>query len=82
VTIISVGENTFPNFCPLFAGYSKEELMGICGPEKEYFDNCPFIWKELDEANYLTANTEDAPDFGAFNYFKPGFKEQQVDFYV
>jgi hypothetical protein len=64
-----VGDNTFPNYCPMFTGYSEKEIVRICYPNKTTkLDDCPWIWKRFDKANYLTALVEDAPKVSAFNY--------------
>ncbi|XP_021950524.1 uncharacterized protein LOC110847822 [Folsomia candida] len=76
-----VGENTFPNFVALSAGYSEDDLIKVC-----YFskltpqDKCPYISKRFDSANYITAHSEDAPTFAIYNYLKTGFVQQPVDF--
>jgi hypothetical protein len=80
--ITSVGYNTFPNFVPIFTGYSEEDLVKICYPTRwTKLDDCPFIWKRFDEANYLTGLIEDAPWLNGFDYAKTGFVKQPVDFY-
>jgi hypothetical protein len=80
--IIPVGTNTFPNFVPVSNGYSAEDLARICYPTRyTKFDECPFIWKRFDEANYLTGLVEDTPSGTMFNYYKTGFVKQPVDFY-
>jgi hypothetical protein len=78
-----VGENTFPNFCPLLTGYPEADFRRVClASDYESMDKCPLIWNRFDEANYLTGLTEDSPYFTAFNYMKTGFVHQPVDFYV
>jgi len=78
----SVGQNTFPNFIPLMTGYSEEDLKDICYA-KRYVkqDNCPFVWKRFESANYITGHVEDNPKLAIFNYAKTGFVKQPVDFY-
>jgi hypothetical protein len=66
----------------MFTGYSEKEIVRICYPNKTTkLDDCPWIWKRFDKANYLTALVEDAPKVSAFNYKKTGFVQQPVDFY-
>lgn len=78
----SVGENTFPNYCPIFFGYSEKDIKQICIIDQyTKLDDCPSIYKRLDEAKYLTTHTEDSANGPAFNYLKTGFVEQPVDFY-
>lgn len=67
----------------MFTGYSEEDIYRTCLPNSMTYQNdCPLIWKQFDSAKYLTAHTEDAPDFGGFHYKKAGFAQQPVDFYV
>jgi len=63
-------------------GYSEEALKDICY-SKRYIkqDNCPFVWKRFELANYLTGHVEDNPSLAIFNYAKTGFVKQPVDFY-
>lgn len=43
-----VGENTFPNFCPMFLGYSAEDVFKVCMLDyMDYQDDCPSIWKQV-----------------------------------
>jgi len=80
--LLSVGENTFPNFCPLLSGYPEEDFKHLCAPTDDHsLDLCPLIYRRFDEANYLTALVEDSPGFTAFNYMRTGFVHQPVDFY-
>jgi hypothetical protein len=80
--ITSVGYNTFPNFVPILNGYSEDDLVKICHPTSyTKLGGCPFIWKRIDEAKYLTGLIEDAPWLANFDYAKTGFVKQPVDFY-
>ncbi|CAG7734759.1 unnamed protein product [Allacma fusca] len=78
-----VGENTFPNAVAFLSGLNESSLEKAC-----YFtpltaqDSCPYIWKDFNEAQYITAHLEDSPELNAFNRFKTGFVQQQVDFYM
>ncbi|CAG7722242.1 unnamed protein product, partial [Allacma fusca] len=78
-----VGENTFPNVVAFLSGLNESSLEKAC-----YFtpltaqDACPYIWKEFNEAQYITAHLEDSPELNAFNRLKTGFVQQQVDFYM
>jgi hypothetical protein len=77
-----VGDNTFPNFLPITTGYNEQQLKGICYPSTNTkLDDCPFIWKQFERANYLTGLIEDSPIYAIFNYQKTGFVRQPVDFY-
>jgi len=77
-----VGENTFPNAIAFNTGYEAHELPKVCNYSMSRpLDFCPFIWKEFNEANYLTAFIEDVPLLATFNHYKTGFVERPVDFY-
>lgn len=45
-------------------------------------DDCPYIWKRFDSANYITSLSEDTPVSGGFNFLKTGFITQPVDYYL
>ncbi|XP_023241724.1 uncharacterized protein LOC111639970 [Centruroides sculpturatus] len=78
-----VGDNSFPNMVPFLTGrkvgMSQQEFPGkdCSGP----FDDWPFIWKNYSKAGYVTALTEDNPEFTLFNYISKGFLKQPTDFY-
>ncbi|XP_066157418.1 uncharacterized protein [Euwallacea fornicatus] len=77
-----VGDNTFPNLVPVLSGFFEEELKVTCWPNsKTHFDDCPFIWKEFHQYDYVTAIGEDCSPIGTFNYLKHGFKKQPGDYY-
>jgi len=76
-----VAPNTFPNFIPLITGYSEKDLKNICYPQRYIKqDNCPFVWKRFETANYITGHVEDHPVIAIFNYQRTGFVKQPVDF--
>ncbi|KAM8706165.1 hypothetical protein ACLKA7_010446 [Drosophila subpalustris] len=78
-----VGDNTFPNLMAILSGYLPDSAKEkVCDTDnKGCFDRMPFIWKYLKGAGYLTAYAEDECDINTFNYVKPGFVEQPVDYY-
>ncbi|OXA63650.1 hypothetical protein Fcan01_03216, partial [Folsomia candida] len=77
-----VGESTFPNFVASLTGYNITEYTELCMKNDMLDqDDCPFIWRRFDAANYLTALIEDEPNCAIFHYKKAGFSRQQVDFY-
>jgi hypothetical protein len=79
---LTVGDVTFPNIASVMNGYSEEDLVKICYPTRyTKQDDCPFIWKRFDEANYLTGLIEDSPSGAIFSYARTGFVKQPVDFY-
>lgn len=68
-----LGENTFPNFLPLFAGQSYNETTRWWS-DKYHMDNIDWLWGTFEKAGYLTLYTEDWPSIAAFNYLKKGFR--------
>lgn len=78
-----VGDNSFPNMVPFLTG-RKVQMQPEEFPGKECsgpFDDWPFIWKNFSKAGYVTALTEDNPEFTLFNYLSKGFIKQPTDFY-
>lgn len=48
-----VGDNTFPNFIPMFVGQSVDELKKTCWPSADnFFDECPFVWQYFKKFGY------------------------------
>ena len=79
----TVADNTFPNVVPLLSGLTVDELSTICGNYAHKFqDKCPYIWKDFNSSDYLTAYLEDTPWMTSFNMDKIGFLRPQVDFYI
>ncbi|BFZ21866.1 hypothetical protein BsWGS_24905 [Bradybaena similaris] len=68
-----LGENTFPNFLPLFAGQSHDEVIKWWSDE-DHMDSLDLIWHTFDQSGYPTLYTEDMPYIGAFHYLKKGFQ--------
>ncbi|CAG5127797.1 unnamed protein product [Candidula unifasciata] len=68
-----LGENTFPNFLPLFGGTSYDEIMKWWSDEN-YMDTFDLIFSTFEKAGYQTLYTEDWPRIGAFHYLKKGFR--------
>lgn len=79
---VPVGENTFPNIVPLLTSLSAEELSFCSASRWIPLDECPFIWKNFSQHNYLTGHFEDSPKINAFNYLKAGFIRSPVDIYL
>ncbi|ODN00949.1 hypothetical protein Ocin01_05733 [Orchesella cincta] len=77
-----VGENTFPNIMAGFAGMELNNYSS-CWPNKSTkLDDCPYIWKNYSDLNYVTAFLEDSPGIAIFNYIKHGFVEPPADYYM
>lgn len=78
-----VQDNTFPNLVPVLSGLSVEEIRKLCWfKDSEFFDECPWIWKNFSSQNYVTAFGEDSCNIGLFNYLKNGFLYQPTDYYI
>ncbi|TDG40347.1 hypothetical protein AWZ03_013225, partial [Drosophila navojoa] len=78
-----VGDNTLPNLLAMLTGYSDEDTNKICDVfVPGCLDRLPFIWKHFKDQNYTTAMAEDSMNISTFNYMKPGFMEQPVDYYL
>ncbi|XP_035709396.1 uncharacterized protein LOC110852812 isoform X2 [Folsomia candida] len=73
------GEHTRQAMCSMLSGYAEDDLQCKINDVGGY-DRCPFIWKRLTEAGYLTAYSEDWPDMYAFG--TAGFIHQPVDYYI
>ncbi|CAG5127798.1 unnamed protein product [Candidula unifasciata] len=67
-----LGENTFPNFLPLFTGQSQDEVRKSWS-NNSHTDRLDLIWQIFQQSGYETLFTEDMPDFSVFHYFKKGF---------
>lgn len=79
----AVGENTYPNFVPLSMSLTEQELIQVCHPDNWVaLDECPFIYKQFAQHNYLTAFLEDSPRIATFNYLKTGFVRPPADKYI
>lgn len=76
-----VGDRTYPNMVSHLMGYHREdEVVEVCWRNRTSFhDSCPFIWRQLEDAGYLTAHLEDGQ---SFNGQKEGFNQVPVDFYL
>ena len=73
---------TIPNFYAFTSGLSTNEMENGCHPKREdYYDDCPFIWKNYAAHNVVTALVEDHP--GQLNFGgQIGFKVRPTDYYV
>lgn len=76
-----MGESTYPNMISALMGYhSEEQVPDLCFKKHTSFhDDCPFIWRHLEDAGYLTGHLEDG---NTFTYLRQGFKQMPVDFYL
>ena len=78
-----VGENTLPNLAAIFTGLNDEQLKDFCWKSRyKKFDDCPFIWKDFSDLNYVTAYLEDTPTQSTFNFQKTGFVKPPTDYYL
>lgn len=57
-------------------------MWDVCLQENEpYYDTCPLIWRQFDDAGYLTAHLEDSFAGGIHHGDALGFRGLPVDFY-
>ncbi len=57
-------------------------MLDVClNSSAPYYDSCPLIWNQFDDAGYLTAHLEDSFAGGIYHGDALGFKEVIVDFY-
>lgn len=73
-----VGENTYPNLLPSFAGVNESVFDCL---EDKWVANCPLVWWDYQKSGYATAYSEDYVAYGTFNYAKKGFKDPPTDYY-
>ncbi|XP_022214253.2 uncharacterized protein LOC111068820 [Drosophila obscura] len=76
-----VGENTLPNLLAILTGdnyVESSEKFAVKG----FIDTLDYIWQRFKEAGYTTAYAEDYASLSTFNYMKPGFIRQPVDYYL
>lgn len=79
-----VGDGTPQALIPIFTGKTELELPLTRKrySNASYVNVYPFVWNEFANAGYVTMYSEDAPDFGVFQYRLKGFKEQPTDHYL
>lgn len=79
-----IGDGTPQALIPILTGFTELEL-----PETRkrkfsstYVNSYPMIWKEYENAGYVTAFNEDQPNIGTFSYRLNGFDKQPTDHYM
>jgi len=78
-----VGENTIPNLLAMLTGNAEEKAMAQSRfSHGGFIDKLKYIWKRFKNYGYQTAFGEDCGNINTFNYHKPGFKKQPVDYYL
>lgn len=75
-----VGDNSFPNQCPLLMGRSSAETMNLS--VNNFFDNLDFVWRQFADRGYRTMFLEESPRYGLFNYMLNGFHTPPTDYYL
>ncbi|CAG7724309.1 unnamed protein product [Allacma fusca] len=75
-----IGENTFPNMMAALGGMKLDDYP-CWRTRSTKLDDCPFIWKNFSDRNYITGSVEDSASLANFNYMKTGFVRQPVDYY-
>ncbi len=82
IFLYTVGYGTRSNLIPLLSGYFEFVMWDVClNSSAPYYDSCPLIWNQFDDAGYLTAHLEDSFAGGIYHGDALGFKEVTVDFY-
>lgn len=77
-----IGENTFPNLMAILNGKPTESVSLWWSNGSVKMDDCPAIWKDYNNAGYITLYAEDTPAISTFNYMKMGFVEKPTDYYM
>lgn len=73
---------TFPNLFTVLTGQADYQIYKKCDPmANDYLDECDFIWKEYQEAGYITNYAEDQRNRSSFNVRHKGFRSQPTDHY-
>lgn len=77
-----ISNESFSNVFALLTGKSPTEKYGKCDPRaNSYLDDCNFVWKDYENAGYVTTFAEDQAAFATFNRRHKGFKKQPTDHY-
>ena len=75
-------DNTFPNLMAILTGYNQSYSYDACNPKAiGKLDKCPFVWKDFENAGYVTGYAEDEAKISTFNYHKLGFVNQPTTNY-
>ncbi|KAK6625152.1 hypothetical protein RUM43_005443 [Polyplax serrata] len=77
-----IGDNTFPNLMAILSGEPMENLAVWWRNNSLKMDDMPAIWKDFDEAGYVTLYAEDTPSISTFNFMRTGFVEKPTDYYM
>ncbi|XP_071502908.1 uncharacterized protein [Diadema antillarum] len=80
-----VGQATAGNMIPMLTGKYEDELPLIrknLYANASFVDDYPLVWKEFENAGYVTMFAEDRPDISMFNNKFTGFKKQPTDHYM
>ncbi|XP_064460696.1 uncharacterized protein LOC135370786 [Ornithodoros turicata] len=75
-----IGDNSFPNQCPLLMGRTSAETMNLS--VNNFFDNLDFVWNLFADRGYRTMFLEESPKYGLFNYMLNGFHSPPTDYYL
>lgn len=67
----------------MLTGRSPDEKYKECDPTKasSYLDTCDFIWKDYQDAGYLTFYSEEQAAQSTFNKNHKGFKDPPTNYY-
>ena len=78
----SIAPNTLSNFMALLMGMTRPEVRETCSKDwTAPFDDCPLIWKQFHDSNYVTGFFEDGDQ--SFNWGgQSGFVKRPTDYYL
>lgn len=77
-----ISTETFENLFALLTGQSPTTTTENCDPTSNTFLNgCGFIWKDFQNAGYVTTFAEDQRNRSSFHQRHKGFNEDPVDHY-
>ena len=78
----SIAPSTLTNMMGFLMGLTRPEVRGNCARDWETpFDDCPFVWKDFSDMNYVTLYLEDGNQ--TFNWGgQSGFMEAPTDYYL
>ena len=79
---LQLSNESFPNLFTILTGQNPDESHNNCDPRSnDFLDGCNFIWKEFQNAGYVTTYAEDQLNLTSFNARHKGFKQQPTDHY-
>lgn len=78
-----VGDGTTAAILGIFSGQYEDQLPETRrGKSHQTVDVYPFIWRQFNSKNYVTAYAEDESSIGTFQYRLNGFKDPPTDHFM